>query len=370
MIEAIKQFLAERWTTLRPGRPPLAGALVAGVDRSPAAKVTVILFDTEGAPAAVAKVARAERAEPALRAEHAALRALRPPGEVAGALGRLPEPLALERVRGRLVFVQSPMAGVPMSAGYHTPGHTADPARVEADFVAAGAWLSAFQQATRVGGGGHGAGLDAEGVAVRVAEVVRRYRAEIGWSPAEASLFEWVADQAAALARATPLPVTGVHGDFWMGNLLVDGGEVRGVIDWERGRAEGLPFADVYKFPTSYGFYLDRAYPGGHGRVPGHPERHDHQQRWRRYGDWANLPGFGYTWFGRGWFPELVRRHVGQALDRLGVPPAANAVFFPLFLADQATALDDPAFRAGYRSLLLAFLTERSSTWLWQPSAA
>jgi len=365
MIDAIKEFLAERWGTLRPGRPPLAGALVAGIDRSPSAKVTVIFFDTAGAPAAVAKVARAEPAEHCLRAEYGALRALRPPGAVGGALGRLPEPLALERVRGRLVLVQAPMAGVPMSAGYYTPGHTADPARVEADFAAAGSWLSGFQEATRV----DGAVLDAEGVARHVDGVVDRYRAEIGWSPSEASLFESVAGRAVELARATPLPVTGVHGDFWMGNLLVDGEEVRGVIDWERGQAAGLPFGDVYKFPTSYGFYLDRAYPGG-GRVPGHPDRQDHERRWRRYGDWANLPGFGYTWFGRGWFPELVRRHVDQALERLGVPPAANAVFFPLFLADQATALDDPAFRAGYRSLLLAFLTERSSTWLWQASAA
>ncbi len=366
MIDAIRELLAERWGTLRPGRPPLAGALVAGIDRSPSAKVTVIFFDTRGAPAAVAKVARAERAERCVVAEHDALRALRPPGPVDGVLGRLPEPLALERVRGRLVLVQAPMAGVPMSAGYHTPGHTADPARVEADFAAAGSWLSAFQQATRV----DRAGLGAEGVARQVGAVVDRYRAEIGWSQAEASLFEAVSDRAVELARATPLPVTGVHGDFWMGNLLVDGGEVRGVIDWERGQAAGLPFGDIYKFPTSYGFYLDRAYPGTAGRVRGHPERQDHERRWRRYGDWANLPGFGYTWFGRGWFPALVRRHVAGQLERLGVPPAANAVFFPLFLADQATALDDPAFRAGYRSLLLAFLTERSSTWLWQASAA
>ncbi len=65
-----------------------------------------------------------------------------------------------------------------------------------------------------------------------------------------------------------------------------------------------------------------------------------------------------------------MRRHVAGLLERLAVPPAANAVFFPLFLAEQATALEDPAFRAGYRSLVLAFLTERSSTWLWQASAA
>jgi hypothetical protein len=363
MIDAIRQLLAERWPALRPGRPPLRGALVAGIDRSPSAKVTVIFFDTAGAPAAVAKVARAERAEAALRAEHGALRSLRPAG-AAGPLARIPEPLALERVRGRLVLVQAPMPGVPMSAGYYTPGHTADPATVAADFAAAGSWLAGFHAATRA------APADPREVAAWVDGVVCRYRAEIGCSQAEAALFAWAGDRATRLAAARPLPLGGVHGDFWMGNLLVAGGEVRGVVDWERGQASGLPFADIYKFPTSYGFYLDRAYPGAGGRVPGHPERRDHERRWRRFGDWSNLPGFGYTWFGRGWFPELVRRHVAGQLERLGVPQAANAVFFPLFLAEQATALDDPAFRAGYRCLLQAFLTERSQTWLCEESAA
>jgi len=142
------------------------------------------------------------------------------------------------------------------------------------------------------------------------------------------------------------------------------------VIDWELGKAEGLPFADVYKFPTSYGFYLDRAYPAGTARIPGHRGRDLARRQWSRFGDWPNLVGFGYGYFGQGWFPDLVRRHVLQHFEHLGVPAAANAVFFPLFVAEQATAIPDRAFRAGYRALLAGFSAERSSGWLWADGGA
>ena len=43
------------------------------------------------------------------------------------------------------------------------------------------------------------------------------------------------------------------HGDFWAQNLLItDDGEA-GVIDWEHFRGEGLPDADLFHFPLTYG---------------------------------------------------------------------------------------------------------------------
>jgi hypothetical protein len=150
-----------------------------------------------------------------------------------------------------------------------------------------------------------------------------------------------------------------------MGNLLLTGRRVSGVVDWELGREAGLPFTDIYKFPTSYAFYLDRSAAATGGDVPGHPNRAVIARTWSRYGDWPNLVGFGYGYFSDGWFPERVRRFVLGHLSALGVPAAVNGVFFPLYLAQQAMALDVPAFRAGYRSLLCAFAHERSSTWMW-----
>lgn len=355
------RWVSDRWTELCPGAAPISSAIVIGIDRAHSAKVTSLFFDAEGRTAAVAKIARTETADPALAAEHAMLCQLQSRGGVPEA----PRPFALERVGGRLVLLESPVAGTPMTVGYYTPGHTSDRDRVAADFAAAFGWLRSFQQ--RMSGGS--VVVDAPAIDEIIGPVARRYRASIGWSTAEAELFDAVRDRANELI-GTRLPLCARHGDFWMGNLLVSGESVVGVVDWELGVSAGYPFGDVYKFPNSYGFYLDRARPTADGRVRNHPGREDAQGRWRRFGAWPNLIGFGHAWFGEGWFPELVRRAVSDHLEAMSVPAAANAVFFPLFLAEQAMTLDVPAFRSGYRSLLNAFQEERSASWLWCDRAA
>ena len=81
-----------------------------------------------------------------------------------------------------------------------------------------------------------------------------------------------------------------------------------GVVDWELGAIGAPPFADIYKFPLSYGAFLDRAAPAGSGVVSGHPGRHEIGVHWSRYGDWPNLIGFAYAFFGQGWFPTASGR--------------------------------------------------------------
>ena len=363
MIDSVRAWVEERLAEEVRRRGGIVGAVVIGASKAASGKVTFLFLGKDARPVVVAKVARTPAGEAALLAEHDALRTVRSTGaEVV--LTSAPEPLALERIQTRLALVTSALPGVPMLTRYYTPGHTADPGRVGADLRAAGSWLLRFHSETRCGE----TELGEEGLEAWVHPVIRRYRAEIGWSDAEGALFGAVLARARAL-RDTPLPLSAVHGDYWMGNLLMTGDDIGGVLDWERGQGRALPFRDVYKFPTSYGFYLDRAYPG-RGRVPGHRSREEEAARWRRFGTWTNLPGFGYAYFGRGWFPEQVRRFVVDHLEALGVPAAANAVFFPLFLAEQAMTLDVRAFREGYRSLLIAFWEERASTWLWSESPA
>jgi hypothetical protein len=356
MIPPLTELLQARWPGLRPGRPPVATAIVAGIDRSPAAKVTLVFFDRAGELAAVAKVARSPAAEAALVREHETLTYLWRLG-VPSVRGSVAEPLLLERVAGRLALVQAPLRGRPMTAAYYTPGHVAEPAPVAKDFAQAGAWLLEFQRETATGP----EVLDAALLDRWVGQVVRSYRDEVGWSATEEKLFTEVQTRAEAL-RGLPLPAAAVHGDYWMGNLLVDRSGLRGVIDWERGHGSGPCPLDVYKFPTSYALYMDRAYPGG--VVPGHPGRERWRDRWRRFGEWPHLVGFGYAYYGEGWFPDLVRGFVLDHLEALGVPPEANAVFFPLFLAEQALLPGHPRTRAANRALLHAFAEEPTTTWL------
>ncbi|MDP9340572.1 MAG: aminoglycoside phosphotransferase family protein [Actinomycetota bacterium] len=359
MIGALRDHLAARWADLRPGSPPLRGAIVAGADKHPSAKVTFLFFDRWGRQSVAVKVARDGWSERALVAEHEALTHFWSSGSACIATS-VPEPLLLERIQGRLALVMSALDGEPMMTRYYRPRHTSDPDRVARDFGMAGEWLRRFQLETQAGR----QELTARSYRRWADPILERYRTEIGWGSVEDELFEAVMDRVTAL-EGCDIPLSGVHGDYWTGNLLVSGDRVAGVIDWELGKPEGLPFADLYKFPTSYGFYLDRAYPAGTARIPGHPGRDRARELWSRFGDWPNLVGFGYGYFGQGWFPDLVRRSVLEHFEYLGVPAAANAVFFPLFLAEQATAIPDRTFRAGYRALLAGFSAERSSGWLW-----
>jgi aminoglycoside phosphotransferase (APT) family kinase protein len=359
MIGPIVQLLRERWGDLRPGHPePTDATIVVGANKVPDGKVSVVLFDANHDPAVVVKVARTAVGETALRQEFGVLQQFRGIG-FSYVTDYAPEPLLLEEVNGRLILVLSHRLGRPMLTQYHTPGHTSNAERVAGDFAMAGDWLQAFHRQTLSGA----EQLDAESFEYRVTAVFDRYRRSVGWSQEEEDLSVAVARRAAQL-RGCPIPTTGVHGDFWMGNLLTENTRLTGVLDWELGLADGIPLSDLYKFPTSYGFYLDRAYSGS-SDIPGHPDRLSHLTRWLRFGRWPNLVGFGYTYFGEGWFPELAQRFVVSHMAALGVPAAVNAVFFPVFLAEQAMTLDAPEFRQGYRSLLRALASERERTWLW-----
>jgi hypothetical protein len=357
VIDDVIAWLNERWPEMHCRRPLLTSGIAAGLYRN-SAKVVLILFDERGTAGAVVKAARRRSAEASLEAEYQALDRFARLG-CRSVVRDAPKPLALGHVRGHLVLALSPVPGTPMTAKYYSAGHTSNPRRVARDFAAAGRWLAGFQQETMRG---H-VTLDAKSMPALVADVIDRYREQIGWSAEEDRFFRAVVRRAVAL-RGTAIPIVGVHGDYWMGNLLVSGGEVQSVVDWELARVTGLPFSDVFKFTTSYGLYLDRAYPGGNGSVPGHPGWTSAREKWRAYGDWANLTGFGYSYFGRGWFPTLVRRYIEQHLAVLGIPPQLNSVFFPLFLAEQAMTLDDPVFRDGYRSALIGLSNEMEGTWL------
>jgi phosphotransferase family enzyme len=352
MIDAVRSWLA----TAAPEAPRAAGGIVLSLYRT-SPKAVLVLVDHRGAPAALVKVARRPEAEASLHAEFDALQRIRSAGD--WVRSQTPVPLALDRVNGRLVLAQSYLSGDPMTTRYYMPGHTRSRRRVTRDFAGAGAWLERFQTETAAGM----RPLDDEAIARWVRAPIERYRAEIGIGDAEADLFDDVLARAEAL-RGTMLPVTAGHGDLWMSNMVVGRRGVTGAFDWEHSSPSTIPIDDVYKFPTSYSCYLDRALPRL-GRVPGHPGWSAAREQWRRYGDWVNLAGFGYAFFGTGWYPSLVRSWIEERAATLGMAPALHAVFFPSFLARQATTLADPIFRNGYRAALIGLSSERRNSWLW-----
>jgi hypothetical protein len=45
--------------------------------------------------------------------------------------------------------------------------------------------------------------------------------------------------------RLDDIPAIGRHGDLWAGNLMVDGGALRGIVDWDAAHRHGVPGADL-----------------------------------------------------------------------------------------------------------------------------
>lgn len=350
MIDAIAAWLREA----APDAPRVTGAIVAGMYRT-APKVTLMLFDEQGHPAVVVKIARDAAAEPRLSAEHDALVRFGPDSAY-GAFA--PRPLALGRVNGRLALAEEALKGRPMTAIYYEPGHVSSRRRVESDFARAGAWLDGFAYATTR----RATTLGDDEIARFVDAPIARYREQIGWSREEGALFDY-ARAAAHAMHGERLPLSGVHGDFWMGNLLMTRDRVSGVVDWELSSESTPPFRDIYKFPSSYAFYLDRSM-GVRGRVPQHRRYRDGARLASPFTQWANAAGFAYAFMSGGWFASLARRWIEDRLAVHALDSSFNAAFFPVFLAEQAVTLDDVTIRAGYRSLVRLLGSGRRASWL------
>jgi aminoglycoside phosphotransferase (APT) family kinase protein len=314
-------------------------AACLAVSRDPNAKVTIVLFPAGAArPAYVAKVPTTDAAASSVEreAEQLAEVGRRVLGPVSTTI---PKVVATVEHLGRPVLVMTAMPGQSMLAAYHSWRHTARRTLVAADFAAAGGWLAGLH-ATAAGERISMAQL-LDGVA---ASVTRRFGTRPG---ADADLAALAALAGRLADYLTPRSV--LHGDFWPGNLLVDSGEVRGVIDWESAHLAGLPARDLARFVTSYSLYLDRHTRPGH-RVAGHPGLR--ADRWGA--------GVEYAIGGTGWYPELARSFVMTGLERLGVTPSCWRDVLLADLAATAASADHQDF-AWNHLLLFRRLTGRPS---------
>jgi hypothetical protein len=226
--------------------------------------------------------------------------------------------------------VATALPGTPASIGYHRWRHTARPQRVLEDFAVAGAWLDAFQWAT--------ARQDAPLTWAADTGEQLGHRWD-GHRSLDAAL-DRLAAADAVLSRWS-VARTAVHGDFWFGNLLVDGGAVSGVVDWEHASLVGCPLRDPVRFALSYALYLDR-----HTR-PGRPVAG--HRGLRREGFGAALR---FALCADGWFPVLVRAAVGRHLERLGLPPEAWYAACTVGVAEVAATANDDTFAADHLGLL------------------
>jgi hypothetical protein len=178
----------------------------------------------ETIPAAIGKLPRTPLDTEIARREAAALRALQP---YSGELG-IPRLLfEADLDDGRFLFLQSGSPGRPLSDhGDH--------------FAKVLPWLERFQAKV--------AAPASIGQALRAA--VARCGAVLPDATAEErQLLEFGERLAPELER---IPAAPVHGDFWTGNVLEDGGRMF-VIDWSNYRA-GSPIEDLHNFAAAQAY--------------------------------------------------------------------------------------------------------------------
>ena len=297
-------------------------ALVLGASKDPNAKVTTVLVSAQtGRPVLVAKAPLTAVAERSVEAEARLLQEL-------GMLGlnrrfeEIPNVVELVEFEGRTALVMTAVPGTPMTTSYFAWRHTRDPARVAADFTAAGEWLAALQAATAQ--------------APTTVDLDGGVEALLAGRFSEDQELEADLDRLAELngrLSADAVPRTLAHGDFWPGNLLLENGRVTGVVDWEAGSTSGEPLRDLVRFGLAYALYLDRTTRAGRA-VAGHPGL--------VAGTWG--AGVAYAIDGTGWFPELFRTFLQRGLERLGASAERWRDAALAGVAEVAALADDEAF--------------------------
>jgi aminoglycoside phosphotransferase (APT) family kinase protein len=313
-------------------------AACLAVSRDPNAKVTILLFPPGATrPAYVAKVPTTDAA--ARSVEREAARLAEVGSRVTGpASMTIPQVVATVEHLGRPVLIMTAMPGRSMLAAYHSWRHTARRATVAADFAAAGGWLARLH--------GAAAGTGRASLAQLLDGAADAISRRFGSLPdADADLADLAGLRGRLAGHRTPRSV--VHGDFWPGNLLIEHGQVLGVIDWECARLAGTPASDLARFVTSYSLYLDRHSRPGR-RVPGHPGL--------RAGRWG--AGLEYAIDGAGWYPDLAHSFLMAGLERLGVSASCWRDVLLADVAATAATADHDEF-ARHHLMLFRRLTGR-----------
>ena len=317
-------------------RERVAGCRVVTLHHSRDLDASVVLTLIPPGPSdatVVAKVAScpASRARLGLEADRLVALSTVPLGSAARA--PLPQTLAFVDDGRRAALVTTGCPGTSALVRFHRACTRRQmPAVVGGDLRAAGRWLAEFQRDTASGRG-------------RLCPTDPGLQTQLALGPAagDPSLPAALDVLSAARSRLALLsaPWTAVHGDFWMGNVLVADGRVTGVCDWERFRPAGPPTADLARLVLAGVTYLDR-----HSR-PGRPVRG--LPGLRAHGLSENVR---YALTGSGWLPELVRGLLHEHLARLGLPRDCVQDLLALEAACIAAEATDAEFARAHLQLL------------------
>jgi phosphotransferase family enzyme len=362
LLGGVSELVRASWKDFRlPGQPPRRLApLVVGHRRPTTGMATVLLFrDGDRAPSVVAKLPRYGHTRAPLRSEAEMLEAVRR-GLDGGVRDAIPRSLGLHAVDGTDVLLQTGMPGRHLVA--EVARRRPRPASVGRQLDLVLAWCLDLQAAS-----GRPETVDESLLAGKLEAPARACLAALGGDPEVGRLLDRTLAGAREL-RGTELPLVTCHGDYWAGNVLIERGQVCGVVDWERAALDELPFWDLVKAVGSAAYHLDRHRSlarRGPAVLPG----------WGDLGPWAGLgdprfsTGFRAAFVQPGWLADTARRALIIAFHRAGIPLGWLPVAVTMYLVRQVThAADSPRSVAGWGSVLRA-LAAVPGTWADELSA-
>jgi aminoglycoside phosphotransferase len=312
--------------------------ITVAASRDPNAKVTVLLFRPGAVePTLAVKIPTTAAASLAIEAEARVLARL--PERLTPRLqATVPQVVALLPSDHGRAMVTTALPGTPMTTTYHRWRHVNRRASVAHDLTVAGRWLTRVQTVTAT--------------EARPVEFVRSLLPPLTRRFSTVGSFDLVVRRLESIdrqLRQVTGPRTVVHGDYWLGNVLTDGSNATGVVDWEGAAETGEPIRDVVRFSIAYALYLDRHTRPGRV-VSGH--------RGLRAGEWG--AGLRFALDGRGWFPHLLSQFVAGHLRRLGMAPELWRDVLLAGIAECASAADEPTFARHHFDLLAELCCTRT----------
>jgi len=249
MLREIEKVVVEngpRWEI--PFFPPRAlyFTKTAGSKKNPTAQpVVFLLFDQNGStPRWVVKVSRNRESIAMLTREYENLlhfyHRLSPSFR-----STIPKPLLSREDPGRFLFVESGLKGKAFPSFVNPEGGAGHQREIKRMIESVLAWLLQFQKETQEGA----VEISDAWVEEEVRGAIEQYRSLYPVDPSEEQFLidhlkswkEW---------KRTAIPLTGQHGDFWLGNMLTDGTSLS-MCDWSFSQKKGWPFDDLFFFFSS-----------------------------------------------------------------------------------------------------------------------
>lgn len=221
--------------------------------------------------------------------------------------GTVPHPIGLFDLGEHCVLVTTALPGTTIEVLMRR-GDRVRLDQVQYDLFRAQVWLQLMQEATA-----SGVTAFAGGAAIRERLALLSH---LGVA-LDRRLDAFVAglEDAAEAHRGMVLPLTGRHGDFRPGHVLLDSSRL-GVLDWRDYVTGVTPFDDVFQFAVA----AARLYPG--------PDRRPLEA----------ADAFSRAFLARTRLSELMREYVDRYLRAMHVPTTAAHVLFSQFLLDKVIA--------------------------------